>query len=111
MSGKFEVSKAKNAEFYFNLKAGNGEIILGSEGYKAMSSCTNGIDSVRKNSQDDKRFVKKTATDGRFYFTLTATNGQDIGRSQMYKTEDGRDNGIASVKKNAPDASVDDQSA
>jgi uncharacterized protein YegP (UPF0339 family) len=42
---------------------------------------------------------------------LKATNGQSIGSSEMYETVASRDNGIESVKKNAPDAEVDDQSA
>ena len=48
MSGKFEIFLAKNNEFYFRLKAGNGEIILGSEGYTTKANCTNGIESVKK---------------------------------------------------------------
>lgn len=36
----------------FRLKARNGEIIAVSEGYKAKSSCQNGIESVRKNASD-----------------------------------------------------------
>ncbi len=31
MAGKFEVETAKNGQFFFRLKAGNGEIILSSE--------------------------------------------------------------------------------
>lgn len=45
-------------------------------------------------------------TNGKYYFNLKATNGQIIGSSQMYADESGRDNGIASVKTNAPDATV-----
>lgn len=111
MAGKFEISKRANGEFQFNLKAGNGQVILTSEGYSAKGSCTNGIESVRKNSQDDARFERKTASNGKFFFNLTATNGQTVGSSQMYADESGRDNGIASVKTNAPDAAVDDQTA
>jgi len=106
MAGKFTTWQGKDEKFYFNLKAGNGEVILASQGYAAMDSCENGIDSVRRNSQDAGRFARETASDGRFYFNLTATNGQVIGKSQMYKTESGRDNGIESVSKNAPDAAV-----
>ena len=39
MAGKYVIKKAKNGQFYFRLKAGNGEIILASEMYKAKSSC------------------------------------------------------------------------
>ena len=61
---------------------------------------------MRKNSQNEGRFEVKTASDGRHYFLLTATNGQTIGKSQMYKTESGCSNGIASVAKNALDATI-----
>lgn len=108
MSGKFEISKRSNGEFQFNLKAGNGQIILSSEGYAAKSGCLNGIESVRNNSQDDARYERKTASNGKPFFNLTATNGQVIGSSQMYADEAGRDNGIASVTSNAPGAALDD---
>ena len=49
---KFEIYKDKAGEFRFRLKARNGEIIAVSEGYKALASCTNGIESVTKNAVD-----------------------------------------------------------
>ena len=49
---KFEIYTDKAGEFRFRLKATNGQNIAVSEGYKAMSSCTNGIASVRKNAVD-----------------------------------------------------------
>mgnify|MGYP003574953419 CR=1 FL=1 len=103
---KFVIDKRKNGEFQFNLKAGNGQVILTSEGYASKANCENGIESVRKNSQDDSKFEKKTASNGKFFFNLKATNGQVIGSSQMYEAEAGRDNGISSVKTNAPSATV-----
>jgi uncharacterized protein YegP (UPF0339 family) len=107
--GKFVISKRSNGEFQFNLLAGNGQVILSSEGYTAKAGCDNGIESVRKNAQDDSRFDRKTSTNGKFYFVLKASNGQIIGSSQMYESETGRDNGIASVKENAPASPVVDE--
>ena len=49
---KFEVYTDKAGEFRFRLKATNGQIIAVSEGYKAMASCMNGIESVKKNAVD-----------------------------------------------------------
>ncbi|MBQ8830390.1 MAG: YegP family protein [Oscillospiraceae bacterium] len=49
---KFEVYTDKAGEFRFRLKATNGQVIAVSEGYKAMKSCLNGIESVKKNAQD-----------------------------------------------------------
>ena len=45
----------------------------------------------------------------KLYFVLTATNGQVIGQSEMYSDNSGMENGIASVKENAADAKIDDQ--
>lgn len=50
MAGKFEVKTQKDGQFYFVLKAGNGEIIAKSEAYKAKASCMNGIESVKNNA-------------------------------------------------------------
>jgi len=107
--GKFVISRRKNDEFQFNLKASNGQVILVSEGYTTKTNCNKGIESVRKNSQEDSRFDRKIASNGKFYFNLKATNGQIIGTSEMYESESSRENGIASVRKNAPEAEVDDQ--
>ncbi len=107
--GKFEVKKDKAGEFRFNLKAGNGQVILSSEGYKAKPSCMNGIESVRKNSQMDDHFERKQTATGH-KFNLKSSNGQVVGTSEVYTTVSAMENGIASVKKNAPDASVVDNS-
>ena len=49
---KFEVYADKAGEFRFRLKATNGQVIAVSEGYKALASCLNGIESVKKNAVD-----------------------------------------------------------
>ena len=106
MAGKFVCKKSKDGQQFFVLQASNGQTILQSERYKSAKSCANGIESVRKNSQDPKRFEIRTAKDGREYFVLKAGNGQEIGRSQMYKSSSGCRNGIKSVGRNAADAKV-----
>ena len=107
--GKFEITLRKNDEFQFNLKASNGQVILTSEGYTQKAGCMNGIESVRKNAPEDARFERKTSANGKAYFNLKATKGQVIGCSQMYESGASMENGIESVKKNAPDAVIDDQ--
>ena len=49
---KFEIYADKAGEFRFRLKATNGQVIAVSEGYKAMASCVNGIESVKKNAPE-----------------------------------------------------------
>ena len=104
--GKFIVSKRKNEEFQFNLKATNGQIILTSEGYTTKAACSNGIESVKKNSQEEKRFEVLESKNGKHYFNLKATNGQIIGTSQMYESLAGCQNGVQSVMNNAPEAEI-----
>ena len=109
MAGKFEIYKDKRGEFRFRLKAGNGEIILASEGYKRKASCKNGIASVQKNAPNDGRYERKQAKRGPM-FNLRAMNGQVIGTSEVYSSDIACENGIKSVKKNAPTAKVVDDS-
>ncbi len=98
----FEIYQSeKTQKYHFRLKAANGEIILTGQAYKDKASCENGVESVRKNANDESKFEIKEAADGRKYFVLKAGNGQIIGQSQMYKSESGLKNGIASVGKNS----------
>ena len=104
--GKFEVYTDAAGEYRFRLKAGNGENILASEGYSSKDGCMNGIESVKKNSQDMDNFECKEAANGKWHFNLKAGNGQVIGTSQMYASEESCKNGCESVMRNAPDAEV-----
>lgn len=107
--GKFVNKTGNDGQYYFNLKAENGQVILSSEGYTSTGARQNGIDSVKLNAKDDSKYERLTASNGKHYFNLKAGNGQVIGKSQLYETTAGRDNGIQSVKSNAPFASVEDE--
>ena len=50
MAGKFEIKKRTDGQYYFSLKAGNGEIIATSESYRQKASAVKGIESVRRNA-------------------------------------------------------------
>ena len=106
MPGKFEMKKAKNGKYYFNLKAGNGEIILTSQMYADKGGCENGIESVRNNSASEDMFDTMEDKSGKPYFVLKAKNSQVIGRSESYSSKSSLKKGIASVMRNAPDARV-----
>ena len=105
---KFVIFKGSNGNYYFHLKAGNGEKVLASEGYAYKSSCQNGIASVKENAPYDSRYEKKTSYNGKYYFVLKAANGESIGTSEMYETSYSRDNGIEVIKKEAPGALTED---
>lgn len=108
----FEIFKSENNDqFYFRLKAKNGQIILSSQGYSSKSAAQNGIESVKKNCADDAQYERKEAANGKVFFNLLATNKQIIGNSQMYANAASLEIGIQSVKNNAPDAEVIDTTA
>lgn len=109
--GKFVITKTTSGSYHFNLKAGNGEIILASEAYNSRAACENGMDSVRKNAPDDANYDRKESAIGKPYFNLKAANHQVIGTSEIYSSTASRDKGIESVKKNAAEATIDDQTA
>ena len=108
MAGKFDLKKSPSGKYMFNLKAGNNQIILTSELYDSKSAAEKGIASVKKNAGDDKRYERKASKKGEPYFVLKASNGEVIGKSEMYSGNSGMESGIASVKKNGPTAEVKD---
>jgi uncharacterized protein YegP (UPF0339 family) len=108
MAGTFEIKKAKDGEFYFHLKASNGQIILASEMYVGKSSAENGIESVKKNAPIDDHYERKDAKNGQPMFNLKAANHQVIGTSETYSSISAREAGIESVKTNAPSAPIHD---
>lgn len=119
--GKFVINATKTG-FTFALKAGNGQTIAtGGEVYSSLDSVKNGCASVAKNAPDANiedqtvegyeaakhpKFEIYADKAGEYRFRLKAANGQVIAVSEGYTTKDSCENGIESVKKNAPDAEI-----
>jgi len=110
MKATFEIKKATDGRFVFNLKAANDQVILTSQTYESREGAEGGIASVKQNASLDAHYEEKTGSDGLPYFLLHAANQQVIGRSQMYSSRDAMLKGIASVKHNAPLAETVDLS-
>jgi len=104
--GKFIIKKTSGGQYRFNLKADNGQTILSSESYTSKASCDNGIASVKANAKDDSKYDRLLSTNKKHYFTLKAGNGQIIGTSELYESSSSMENGIDSVKSNAPGAGI-----
>ena len=113
--------KKVNTGIMFNLKADNGQVIATSEVYTTAASCKNGIASVRKNAPiaalEDQtvegfaaakcpKFEMYVDNAGEFRFRLKATNGEIIAASEGYKAKESCENGIQSVRENAPVAEM-----
>ena len=118
--GKFVIKKT-NTGIKFDLKAGNGEVIATSEVYTSQAACRKGIESVKKNAPvagvenqtvegyetvKHPKFEVYLDKAGEYRFRLKATNGEIIAVSEGYTALAGCNNGIESVKKNAPEAEI-----
>ncbi len=101
MAAKYELKKGKSGKYSFNLKAGNGKIILTSETYNTEKAALDGIASVKKHAGKDGNFERKMSGKKQPFFVLKATNGEIIGKSEMYSSASAMEAGIASIKANA----------
>ena len=121
--GKFVIRKTSTG-VKFDLKATNGQVIVTSEVYNSDAACKNGIASVKKNApvaaienQTVEGFVEEKNPKfeiyrdkaGEFRFRLKATNGQVIATGEGYSSLANCQNGVDSVKRNAPDAEIVEQ--
>lgn len=94
--------------FSFTFVNGGGSAVLRSENYKAKKSALNGIESVRKNCQNDARYEMKEAKNGKLYFNLKAANGQIVATSSMFASEADRNSAIAELKQDGPGAALEE---
>ncbi len=86
----------------------DGKSILRSENYKEKRSAVNGIESVKKNCDNDARYELKTSSNGKFFFNLKAANGQIIGTSPMFASDAERRAAIDALKAKAASATVEE---
>ena len=115
-NGKYIVKETASG-IKFSLAAGNNQIIGVSEIYSSRAAMEKGIESVRKNAPTANledltaepvvpatcpKFEIYNDKAGEFRFRLKARNGEIILASEGYKTKASCENGIESVRKNAP---------
>ena len=118
--GKFVIRKTPTG-VKFDLRASNGETVATSEVYETETACRKGIESVRRNAEKAKledltepgkpmtnpKFELFQDRSGAYRFRLKARNGGVIAVSEGYSTKAACENGIESVRNNAPDAQIE----
>ena len=97
-----------SGQYWYHLRADNGETIQSGEGYTSKASCEDGIQSVKANCQPQR--FESFFESGQYGFNHVAANGEIIGRSEKYTTAQARDHGIQVVLREAPEARVQDLS-
>ena len=79
----FESFKSEDGRFYFHFNAADGSALLFSQAYRREIDRDKGVQSVIKNAANENHF-SQVGTEGLFFFTLRASNGQEIARSRYY---------------------------
>jgi uncharacterized protein len=108
----FELKSSKDGKFYFNL-AGSGpvSVLLTSEKHGSRELALHAIERVRKNASVEGRFERKTSSAGKYFFVLTGDDGQVLGTSSRFDTEAACDEALATVRTDAGEAALRDESA
>lgn len=105
MTIKLRKSDAKEPFSFVYINA-EGKTIVKSENYSQKASAKNGIESVRKNCQEDARYEMKESSNGKPFFNIKSTNGQIVGTSALFADENERAAAIAELKADSVDAEV-----
>lgn len=89
--------------FYFELFANNGEKLLSSEEYTTYIGAVNGIETHKKNI-DNNNFRISLTKHGDYIFKLLNGNGQLLCLGEHYKTKRLCQNAVDSVRRFAPNS-------
>lgn len=98
-NARFQTIRGADQQFYFHLRAGNGEIMLQSEGYTSPAGLENGIASVRENGVLPDGYQVLEAADGQYYFRLRAPNNKIIARGETYASKYNAERAVARLQE------------
>ncbi|MCA9620443.1 MAG: DUF1508 domain-containing protein [Myxococcales bacterium] len=105
---RYDILEAENGEFYFNLEAGNYQVIGTSELYTTKSSAERGAKTVRSLVETvsvdellsgDPKFEVFEGQNGDHYFRLRAKNGQIVLQSEGYASRGGAEAAVETVRE------------
>jgi len=118
---KFKIVKAANDQFRVQF-AYNSEIMVWSENYASKASAKNCVESIKKHAPGAAivdltkeetatgyRFEIDEAKNGETFVRFRAANGEIMVRSETYSSKSSARNCAESVRKNAPEAPVEDE--
>ena len=95
----FDVFEGQDGQYYFRLRAANGEIVLASEGYVSKQGANTGVESVKTHAVIASHFEQRESEDGQYYFVLKANNAEIIGTSETYVSKSNAERGAETVRK------------
>lgn len=93
-----EIYNDKDLNYRFCLKAKSGHILLNSIGFTDRIQMNEAMNKLSAIAITRNHFERKTNHAGQFLFNLKDNNGNLIGRSQLYDSEMGMENGIKNLQ-------------
>lgn len=93
-----KINKEDNNTYNFSLNTPHGNALLYSIGFSSEEEIKNVVDSLRFPDKPQYAFERRTDHNGNFLFNLKDKKGRLIGKSQLYSSEAGMENGIKNLK-------------
>ncbi|HEY4244605.1 MAG TPA: YegP family protein [Kofleriaceae bacterium] len=103
---RFDVEAGTTGQFHFDVYAKNGQVVLSSESYTTAAAAWNGAFAVEDAGQISTSYKLLQATNGKWYFTVNASNGQVVGTSQLYSTKSNATAGAVALENLLPSIAV-----
>jgi len=93
-----ELKKTKDNDYRFLVKSDTGKTLLKSVAFNSQEDLNETLNNFKaQNDMNRKLFERKTNTEGKFLIELKNQKGQTIGRSGLYSSEAGMENGILNI--------------
>ena len=106
---RFKIHKQDEAHYYALLLTNTGRILLRGKDCSNLPECKYLIDSIRTNATDYSKYELLTANDGKYYFKVKGSGGDEIARSEIFDDTAERYAGIGLVRRAIPYAIIEDQ--
>ena len=97
-SGKWVILQNANGTYRFELRASNGERLLGSNDYSSVQGAKSGIKTYKSNIEKDNIVIARSKG-GSYYFKLLSGSKQLLCTGETYNSRSGCENAIESVKR------------
>jgi uncharacterized protein YegP (UPF0339 family) len=94
---RFEVFQGEDRQYYFHLRAGNGEIVLTSEGYTTKANAINGVASVQSNGASASSYQISEAVNGQYGVKLQAKNHETIAQGELYVSQSNATRAVSTI--------------
>ena len=104
-TGKWQIY-SENGRYAANLVASNGEVLLRTESYSALSGIKSGIETIKNNIERDN-FALSVDKNGNYFFKLFSSSTRLLCISEAYTTKAVCESAIHSVKRFAKTAVIE----